>query len=200
MSLTLEEIKQSLRTDKVAIKEAIEFKKAQFKRADAVTLDDVNDTQVVKGLTTSNEHDTKDVIKRTIIGNTYNWLDSHGDVHLKDTFKKSINERGDKGRIWHLHDHIQQRTAKVGRPEKVYQHDVKWSDLGVSKQGTTQVVMMDSSIMKSYNGMMFQQYKDGEVDQHSVGMYYVKIDLALNDEEFKAVSYTHLTLPTNREV
>ena len=184
--MTLEEIKESLRTkERTAIKEAIEFKKAQFKRADAVTLDFTTETPVIKGLSTSKDGDTDTVIKRTIIGNTYNWLDSHGDVHLKDTFKKSINERGEKGKIWHLHDHIQQRTAKVGRPQKVYQQEVKWSDLGVSKNGTTQVVMMDTNIMKSYNSMMFEQYKDGEVDQHSVGMYYVKIDLAVNDSEFK---------------
>ena len=76
-------------------------------------------------------------------------------------------------------------TSKVGVPTKVYEQEVNWTDLGVDKKGTTTALMMDTNIMKAYNGLMFQEYKDGNVDQHSVGMYYVQIDLAVNDSEFK---------------
>ena len=58
-----------------------------------------------------------------------------------------------------------------------------WTDLGVNKVGTTTVVAMDTNILKDYNPMMFAQYKEGDVDQHSVGMYYVKVELAVNDAE-----------------
>ena len=166
--------------------EHIEFKKATIKHADScLMLNDNAPVYVNKALSTSIEDDTDSVIKRTIIGNTYNWMDSHNDVHLDSTFEKSINERGAKGKIWHLHDHEQKVTAKVGKPIKVYEQSVKWSDLGVDKQGTTTSVMMDSNIMRTYNGLMFQEYKDNNIDQHSVGMYYVKIDLAVNDSEYK---------------
>ena len=185
--MTLEEIKQSLRTDKKAVKEALEFKKSTFKKADSavLTVGATEPTYTNKALSTSIEGDTPDVIKRTVVGNTYNWLDSHGDVHLDGTFGKSISERGEKGKIWHLHDHEQKVTAKVGKPDKVYEQTVKWTDLGIEKAGTTTAVMMDSNIMKAYNSLMFQEYKDGNIDQHSVGMYYVKLDLAVNDPEFK---------------
>jgi hypothetical protein len=76
-------------------------------------------------------------------------------------------------------------TAKIGRPSKVYEKEVAWNDLGVSKTGNTTVVMMDSDIMKLYNATMFEQYKDDQVDQHSVGMIYVKLELAVNDPEYK---------------
>jgi phage head maturation protease len=161
--------------------ELIEFKKAQFKACDSSILIDKEIKSVNKALSTSTEHDTDTVIKRTIIGNTYNWLDSHGDVHLKGTFTKSINERQSK--INHLHDHEQKTTAKVGKPSKVYEKEVLWSDLGVNKIGSTIAVMMDTNILKDFNSMVFRQYKDGDIDQHSVGMYYVKIDLAVNDPE-----------------
>ena len=46
--------------------------------------------------------------------------------------------------------------------------------------------MMDSDIRKDYNNLIFQEYKDGNIDQHSVGMYYVKIDFAVNDKDHKA--------------
>lgn len=168
-------------------KEIIEFKKAVVKHTDGSIVSVPKTEHAFKALSTSKEHDTDSVLKRTIIGNTYNWLDSHGDVHLSGTFGKSISERQDK--IWHLHDHEQKITAKVGIPSKVYEETVQWSDLGITKAGTTTALMMDTDIKKDYNSLIFQEYKDGNIDQHSVGMYYVKIDLAVNNpddkEEFK---------------
>jgi len=164
-------------------KEIIEFKKAVVKHTTPTTTDK-EICSTVKALSTSKEHDTDNVIKRTVIGNTYNWLDSHGDVHLDGTFGKSISERQNK--IWHLHDHEQKITAKVGNPSKIYEETVQWSDLGIKKAGTTTALMMDSDIRKDYNNLIFQEYKDGNIDQHSVGMYYVKIDFAVNDKDHKA--------------
>ena len=164
-------------------KEIIEFKKAVVKHTTPTTTEKES-CSTVKALSTSKEHDTDNVIKRTVIGNTYNWLDSHGDVHLEGTFGKSISERQNK--IWHLHDHEQKITAKVGIPSKIYEESVSWSDLGIKKAGTTTALMMDSDIRKDYNNLIFQEYKDGNIDQHSVGMYYVKIDFAVNDKDHKA--------------
>ena len=164
-------------------KEIIEFKKAVVKHTTPTTTE-AEISSTLKALSTSKEHDTDNVIKRTVIGNTYNWLDSHGDVHLEGTFGKSISERQNK--IWHLHDHEQKITAKVGVPSKIYEETVAWSDLGIKKAGTTTALMMDSDIRKDYNNLIFQEYKDGNIDQHSVGMYYVKIDFAVNDKDHKA--------------
>ena len=164
-------------------KEIIEFKKAVVKHTTPTTTEAEN-SSTFKALSTSKEHDTDSIIKRTVIGNTYNWLDSHGDVHLEGTFGKSISERQNK--IWHLHDHEQKITAKVGIPSKIYEEKVSWSDLGIKKAGTTTALMMDSDIRKDYNNLIFQEYKDGNIDQHSVGMYYVKIDFAVNDKDHKA--------------
>jgi hypothetical protein len=165
-------------------KEILEFKKAAIKYTDGANVIDASgETPTLKALHTSKEHDTDSVIKRTIIGNTYNWLDSHGDVHLDGTFSKSIKERADK--IWHLHDHEQKITAKVGVPSNVYESNVAWRDLGINKDGQTTALFMDSDIRKDYNSLIFQEYKDRNIDQHSVGMYYVKIELAANDEDFE---------------
>lgn len=138
---------------------------------------------VFKALTTSTKNDTDTLIERTIVGNTYNWMDSHNDVHLDGTFSKSIDERGDK--VFHLHDHLQQVAAKVGTPLKVYEQSVKWRDLGVDIAGSTTAVMMDSQIKRAFNPMVFEQYKNAEIDQHSVGMYYVQLAFAANDPDYK---------------
>jgi hypothetical protein len=162
--------------------EIIEFKKSVQKFADPFVMSTPGG--VVKALSTSYKDDIQSgIIKRTLIGNTYNFLDSHDDVHIDGCFSKSISERGDK--VWHLHDHEYKMTAKVGRPSSVYEKSVEWSDLGLEMAGKTQALFMDSNIIRSYNEIIFDQYLKGEVDQHSVGMYYVLLDMAVNDPEFK---------------
>ena len=143
-----------------------------------------NDNVTVKALETNHKDDiSSGVIKRTIVGNTYNWLDSHGDVHVKGIFSKSISER--KNKVKHFHDHINQLNAQVGKFTDVYEKDVLWKDLGVNKEGTTTALFADSDILERYNKNMFLQYANKEIDQHSVGMYYVKIEMAVNDSEYK---------------
>lgn len=180
--------------------EIIDVKKGAIKHTDSINIDKI-DENTVKALSTNNTDDLEaGVIKRTIIGNTYNWLDSHGDVHVKNTFAKSIKERGD--RVRHFHDHEQKISAKVGEIEKVYEQDVKWSDLGVNKKGSTIALMADTNIERDYNKGVYNQYLKGKIDQHSVGMYYVKIDLAINDEEYpqeKEIFDTYIDSIGNKE-
>jgi hypothetical protein len=159
----------------------MEFKKSALKFSDALTTP--TSEGAVKALATNNADDIEaGIIKRSIIGNTYNWLDSHGDVHVGNTFAKSINERANK--IFHLHDHKHEVTAKVGRFTGIYEKSVSWADLGVNKAGSTTVLMADSTIQKALNSNVFKMYLDGEIDQHSVGMRYVKMDLAINDKDY----------------
>lgn len=179
--------------------ELIELKKNAIKQAPAVSTLDY--TEVNKALSTSyKDEPTSGVIKRTIIGNTYYWLDSHYDVHVGNTFKKSIDERTNK--IFHLHDHLYQLTAKVGKFTDIYEKQVSWSDLGISKDGNTTVLMADSEIKKSLNDEIFNMYLNNEIDQHSVGMRYVNIKLAVNDEEYKeeyATWNNYINLIGNKE-
>lgn len=157
----------------------IELKKAQIKHCKGGLNATLGQKTALKGLF----NDYEDKLERTIIGNTYLWMDSHDDVHAKGCFSKSIKERGD--RVFHLHDHEFKRTAKVGNPIRLYEEEVAWKNLGIDKDGTTQALHMDSEIMKSYNAQIFDEYKNGLVDQHSVGMQYVKIDLAVGDEQYE---------------
>jgi hypothetical protein len=159
-------------------KKAIRLKKEALKECDSVNIKSLE----VK-LGAANKADSAKSITRTIIGNTYNYMDSHDDVHIKGIFSKSISENGKN--IVHLHDHIHQLTAQVGLLEKVYEQDVKWSVLGIDKKGYTTALLMDSEISKDLNPQIFTLYEAGKVQQHSVGMRYVKLDLAVNHEDPK---------------
>jgi len=161
----------------------IEMKRNELKHSDHFG-NSLFEEKTIKALNTNFKDDIESgVIKRTIIGNTYNYMDSHDDVHLNGVFTKSINERQNK--IWHLHDHLHQVTAKVGTPTDIYEKEVAWLDLGVQKSGNTMALFMDSEISKAKNSQIFKEYLNNEINQHSVGMVYVKIELAMDDEDEK---------------
>ena len=160
--------------------ELINLKKAEIKTVKG-GITTLKDCSIIK--TDKADSDNEKAIKRTIVGNTYMWMDSHDDVHAKNVFTKSIKER--QKSIFHLHDHKFEITAKVGEPINVYEKELSWSEFGVNKVGNTTALLMDSEILKDYNSQIFNEYKAGRITQHSVGMQYVKIDLAVNDEEYE---------------
>lgn len=162
----------------------IEFKKATIKHTDPFGVSCIPSkvSDQASKLITNTENDTDNTIKRTIVGNTYYVMDSHDDVHIKGCFTNSIVARGAK-RIAHLHDHIYKLEAKVGKFDDVYEHEIAWRDLGVDRNGNTWALLGDSEIKRILNENIFLQYKDGDIDQHSVGMWYVKMELALDDPD-----------------
>lgn len=162
----------------------IDLKKGVNKRADLVqsVLVDGNDI-TIKGKYLYENNDEAGIIKRTIIMNTYLWLDTHDDVHMPNLFAKSIQERGK--RIPHLHDHIFEISAKVGKPIGWSEREIKWKELGIDKSGSTMALFLESEIRKEYNAQVYREYLNGDIDQHSVSMRYVKVNLAVNDEDYK---------------
>lgn len=163
--------------------ELIQLKKASIKNCDPVSFLSAK-TSANKALSTKFQDDpASGILKRNIIGNTYYWQDKHDDVHLKSTFKKSIQEN--KARIRFYHDHINQVSAKVGKFSDVYELNVSWGDLGINQKGSTTIVLAEAEIIKDYNPSVFKQYLDGDIDQHSVGMIYGDIKLAINNPEMK---------------
>lgn len=163
--------------------EIVDLKKSERKDCDNVDWCD-NVITATKSFVNKNElkQDTENEIYRTIVGNTYFWMDSHDDVHLTNCFATSIEQRTAK-RISHLHDHEQRLDAKVGKFSAVYEPMIAWRDLGVNRDGETMVLAADSAIKRGLNSKVFEQYASDEIDQHSVGMIYDKIELAINDPE-----------------
>jgi len=138
--------------------------------------------------------DTETEIYRTIIANTYNYMDSHDDVHLKGIFVKSINETKE---IFLLIDHEFKISAQTGKVLRAYEKDISWKDAGLDRDGETTALLLDVRIDKTKNESVFNRYKNDEIDQHSVGMYYVKIELAADSEyDVEAKELYNKYLPT----
>jgi hypothetical protein len=128
--------------------------------------------------TTKDDEDASLIVK--IIANTYNWLDSHGDMHVDGCFTKSIQENK---KIYHLDNHNHSFNSIVGSIESVEETKVNWNDLGVQMNSKTTCLIVNSEINDCYNEQVYDFYKNGLIDQHSVGMQYVNIILCANSNK-----------------
>lgn len=154
-------------------------KKAVFKEADGF----MGDIPVIenKGLTIK-ANDISDVLNKHIIINTTNILDSHGDVHLKGIWDRSLQHDNKK---LHLQEHKRGFDDVIAAKNDVtaYVLDTTFKDLGYDIEGDTQALIFNTNIRKDKNTAMYERYKNDEVDNHSVGMQYVKILMAVNSDE-----------------
>ena len=128
------------------------------------------------------------VIKARLIINTTNYMDSHLDVHIPGLWNKSLKENQ---RIKHKQEHGNTFAHIIADKEdlKAFTKTYEWKELGYDVEGKTQALVFDSTIRKSRNEYMYNQYKEGHVDNHSVGMQYVKILYAANSDKEEHAQY-----------
>ena len=124
-----------------------------------------------------------DKIKVKAAINTTNILDSHGDVHIPGLWTKSLKENK---MIMHLQEHKMEfdKIISDGKDLKATAETMTFKALGYNIEGETQVLLFESTVKRERNLYMFKQYADGNVKNHSVGMRYVKLFLAVNDDKY----------------
>lgn len=160
----------------------IDKKKSVVKYASPVTFAPARAAQkAASGASTMK--DTADVLYRTLVVNTYHWLDSHGDVHMKGTFSKSIKERA--LRIQPFDQHKYSLDYRIGKTLSIEEKAMEWKELGVELKGETISVVTLTEIHRSKSPARFEDYKNGDIDQHSVGMIYVNLTLCIDDEDYE---------------
>lgn len=159
-------------------------KKAIVKCADAISHIEgyVNEKgDVVKAEpTTSADLLKKDSIKVKVVINTTNLMDSHSDVHMKGIWKKSVKEQKT---VYLLQEHQMKFENVITDIVKASVKEYGWEELGFNFKGTTEALVFDAEINKDRNPFMFEQYAKGYVKEHSVGMRYVNLEMAVNSEE-----------------
>jgi hypothetical protein len=122
------------------------------------------------------------------IANAANFIDCQMDMLLPDCWKKSIKESGPDGkdRIYHLKNHCQNTDGIIGKITKIYSQEYAIKDLGIDMMGTTQCLVIESSVKEKLDQKCFEQYADKIISQHSIGLQYVKMDVAVNDPNYPA--------------
>lgn len=161
-------------------------KKAELKQADsfsfATPLYDTKEDSF-KANDTIKDYKSLESIKVQAIINTTKVIDSHQDMHVDGIWSKSLKENK---AIMHLQEHRMAFDSIIsdGKDLKAYAKMFNWSELGINKSGQTQALVFESTVKADRNPKMFEQYAKGYVKNHSVGMQYVKMLLAVNDEEY----------------
>lgn len=126
------------------------------------------------------ENEEIGVITVKIVANSTNILDSHMDVHVKGNYDDAVlNKEG----YLHLKDHKRESDSTVGVVKSVATEELSYRDIGIDKDGTTECLVYESKVMKLLNEGIYNRYKAGLINQHSVGMRYKELDLAMNDDD-----------------
>lgn len=174
----------------------IASKKAAIKHADGVPFVGLGRANKTGGVSTDSD---KMQIKAII--NTTNVMDSHKDVHIPGIWTKSLKE---KKNLMLFQEHKTSEFDKIISDEvKATAENMSFKELGFpALKGDTQALMFDAELNKEDNPMMFAKYAKGKVTNHSVGMQYVKLALAVDSDDYpseKAVWDKYIDQVANRK-
>ena len=119
-------------------------------------------------------------LKVKMVANVTNIVDSHMDMLLPGAYTESIKKRGTS--IPHLLDHNHSAIGHIGDVTKVYTQDIALTELGYAAKGNAEALVMESTVRKSYNEKAFDFYAANKINQHSIGLTYGELELAINSE------------------
>lgn len=198
---TKEDLFKALKDNK---KEIVSIKKSVTKNADAVSFGYL-DTSVKIDTTKDDmqgQMQNPETLNVKVVINTTNFLDSHNDLHVNGIWNKSVK---DNTSFLHLQEHDRSFDKVITDTAKGYVQSMTWKQLGLSFEGKTEALIFESTIDKKRNEFMLNQYANGWVKNHSVGMRYVQLELAINSEaewnkEEKAIWDEFYPIIANKEV
>lgn len=176
---TQNELFAHLKANKAAL---VAQKKSTTKYADAVAYVDKSpfvhpDIEVDKAEATENTP-ADGVITVLSVINTTNILDSHDDVHIPGIWSKTLKETKQH---WLVKEHHFDFDHIISDAVQASTRNMEWTALGFPEfKGQTQALIFKSEISPDDKTGMYERYKAGKVPNHSVGMRYVKIELAIN--------------------
>ena len=174
------DILKHLKDNKAAL---IAEKKFKVKEADAIVFLPTATTQKGEAVKAESNVDLLELdnIKVKVVINTTNILDSHGDVHIKGIWNKSLKEQKN---LYLLQEHQMSFSKIITDDLTASVKNMSFKELGFDNlEGETQALIFDANVSSKRNEFMFEQYAKGYVKEHSVGMRYVTMYLCINSEE-----------------
>lgn len=176
------ETKKEMLAELVANKSVIEdAKKSTIKQSDAILIS-IKPEGAEKSEDTS-KVDYGDTIYPII--NTTNYLDSHGDVHGKDIWNKSVNDQA--GKLYYIINHDLSIGNIIALPKDVKPvlRTMNWSDLGRDYKGKTTALVYEVKLTDLAPKQFIQLLQAGHPIENSVRMQYVSLAMCVNDDEYK---------------
>lgn len=160
-----------------------EEKIAAMKTADAVSFCRVyhngrRDATKAEG----DDQQTSDTLDVEVVINTTGLLDSHNDVHIAGLWDEDLAKHR-KRLVYLLQEHDRDFDKVISDEVEVSVETRSWQELGAPFDGDTQALVFKAKVRRERNKFMFEQYLNGWVRNHSVGMRYVDLELCVNSEE-----------------
>lgn len=172
---TAEEAMKELVANK---KTLIAAKKSAVKFTDAIPFFGLPEVDKTAEKAESGKLEDANVINVVAVSNACNYYDSHGDVSINGSWNRTAKNQ--KNGL-HLQEHKNQ-FDKLISDEVSFKVEVKtWKDLGFDYEGSTECLVMYSKVEKETNPFMFERYVKGKVKNHSSGLMYVNLVLAMNN-------------------
>lgn len=173
---TIQELHKALSENKELLKSQ---KKLQTKFTDTIAYSfAVNEkNEAVKS--ESINIDEVNVLRIKVVINTCNYFDSHYDVSLNGSWNRTVKNTK---RTLLLDSHKYQFESIISDEVELKVETFNWSELGYDYKGTTEALVFYCTIRKERNPFMFTQYARGYVKEHSGGLRYVTLDMAINSE------------------
>lgn len=136
-------------------------------------------SELIKEFAPAIEPITSDIIEVKSIINTTNVIDSHMDLHLQGIWNKTVKDNPFNPV---LKQHENKFESVIANKAKNLNQNMNFKDIGVDIDFAMQANCNIFTIDKAKQPLMFDKYSNGEVEQHSVGMIYVDLDIAYYDE------------------
>ena len=131
------------------------------------------------------EHEGDKAIIVDVVANLTGWMDTQNDVLLRGCFAKSLADKGNDFPF--LRDHSYVTDCIIAETMQVYTQDFAPAELGISTRASVapQALMFRGRLTPDLSGKTYYQYKAGLIKQHSIGLRYVRLELAMNDPQFE---------------
>ena len=113
----------------------------------------------------------------TIVGNSVGFFDSHHDVSMKGSFNRTVQQNGKFIQI--LNSHRSDSISDIIAANRgVFIQDMPIKALGYDRDGNTEVLAAN---IEPLSPSVAKRYEMGAITQHSIGLQYIKLELAVND-------------------
>ena len=156
-------------------KALVSLKKATLKTAECV----IGTPLLVKSEETDKAAGEDGVYE--IAANTCMYIDDQMDALAPGAATKSINENLKRGTIYFLKNHARTTDNIIGSIKDAYYKQLPLSSLGYDAEGMADVLTIVGEPDRELDAKTYDLYKKGFVKQHSIGLQYVKIDVAADD-------------------
>lgn len=185
MNYTIKQFPEKKFTDKMDLtrfikeneKQLKDIKKTEYK-TDGKPL--LMDKLISKDFIPEIEDISGDMIQVKTVINTTNIIDSHLDLHLDKIWNKTVK---DNPFSHHLKQHERHFESVISNKAKSYNENSNFNLLGLNVDFKTVANINEFVLKRKKMPFMFDAYKDGDVQRHSVGMMYVDYDIAYYDED-----------------